>query len=101
VLLLVAPKEHKVRIEVGYGLEGTLTDAASSVIISSVMVPRFKTGDFSGGITGGSPASSTCSAATPLTGIAKSTPVRQSVGRFHQAVSGACFLSWMILSSGT
>ena len=31
VLLLVAPKEHKVRIEVGYGLEGTLTDAASSV----------------------------------------------------------------------
>ena len=53
VLLLVAPKEHKVRIEVGYGLEGTLTDAASSVIISSVMVPRFKAGDFSGGITGG------------------------------------------------
>src|SRR5580704_7418803 len=35
VLLLVAPPEHKVRIEVGYGLEGTLTDALSSVIISS------------------------------------------------------------------
>jgi uncharacterized protein len=42
VLLLVAPTEHKVRIEVGYGLEGTLTDALSSVIISSVIVPRFK-----------------------------------------------------------
>jgi len=50
VLLLVAPKEHRVRIEVGYGLEGTLTDAASSVIISSAIVPRFKAGDFSGGI---------------------------------------------------
>jgi uncharacterized protein len=53
VLLLVAPNEHKVRIEVGYGLEGTLTDALSSVIISSAIVPRFKAGDFSGGITRG------------------------------------------------
>ena len=50
VLLLVAPAEHKVRIEVGYGLEGTLTDALSSVIISSAIVPRFKTNDFTGGI---------------------------------------------------
>ena len=50
VLLLVAPAERKVRIEVGYGLEGTLTDAFSSVIISSAVIPRFKTGDFSGGI---------------------------------------------------
>ena len=50
VLLLVAPAEHKVRIEVGYGLEGTLTDALSSVIIASAIVPRFKAADFSGGI---------------------------------------------------
>jgi uncharacterized protein len=50
VLLLIAPAEHKVRIEVGYGLEGTLTDALSSVIIASAIVPRFKTGDFSGGV---------------------------------------------------
>jgi uncharacterized protein len=50
VLLLVAPADHKVRIEVGYGLEGTLTDALSSVIISSAIVPRFKTNDYSGGI---------------------------------------------------
>jgi uncharacterized protein len=53
VLLLIAPNEHKVRIEVGYGLEGTLTDALSSVIISGAIVPRFKTGDFSGGISRG------------------------------------------------
>ena len=50
VLLLVAPAEHKVRIEVGYGLEGTLTDALSSVIISSAIVARFKANDYSGGI---------------------------------------------------
>jgi uncharacterized protein len=50
VLLLVAPAERKVRIEVGYGLEGTLTDALASVIIASAIVPRFKTGDYAGGI---------------------------------------------------
>ncbi len=50
VLLLVAPAAHKVRIEVGYGLEGALTDALSPVIISSAIIPRFKANDFSGGI---------------------------------------------------
>src|ERR1700681_55399 len=50
VLLLVAPNEHKVRIEVGYGLEGTLTDALSKIIITNAMAPRFKAGDFGGGI---------------------------------------------------
>jgi len=50
VLLLVAPKERRVRIEVGYGLEGTLTDALSKVIIVNAITPRFKAGDFSDGI---------------------------------------------------
>lgn len=50
VLLLVAPKEKRVRIEVGYGLEGTLTDALAKVIITNAMAPRFKAGDFAGGI---------------------------------------------------
>src|SRR5215467_10483647 len=53
VLLLVAPNEHRVRIEVGYGLEGTLTDAIASVIISNAIAPRFKAGDFAGGISRG------------------------------------------------
>lgn len=52
-LLIVAPKEHKVRIEVGYGLEGTLTDAQSSVIINRDIVPQFKRGDFNAGILAG------------------------------------------------
>lgn len=50
VLLLIAPNEKRVRIEVGYGLEGTLTDALSKVIITNAITPRFKTGDFAGGI---------------------------------------------------
>jgi uncharacterized protein len=50
VLLLVAPRERKVRIEVGYGLEGTLTDAISKLIITNAIVPRFKANDYSGGI---------------------------------------------------
>ena len=53
MLLLVAPNEHRVRIEVGYGLEGTLTDALGKVIITNAITPRFKTGDFSGGISRG------------------------------------------------
>jgi len=50
VLFLIAPNERKMRIEVGYGLEGVLTDAVSSVIIRSAVAPRFQAGDFSGGI---------------------------------------------------
>src|SRR5882724_3448790 len=53
VLLLVAPNERRVRIEVGYGLEGTLTDALSKVIITNAIAPRFKAGDFADGVTRG------------------------------------------------
>lgn len=53
VLVLVAPNDRKVRIEVGYGLEGTLTDARTSQIIRHEMVPRFKAGDYAGGIAAG------------------------------------------------
>lgn len=51
VLLLVAKNDRKMRIEVGYGLEGTLTDLHSKLIIENTMVPAFRAGDFSGGIT--------------------------------------------------
>jgi uncharacterized protein len=53
-LLLVAKEERKVRIEVGYGLEGALTDALSSDIIQRVILPRFKRGQFDEGILEGS-----------------------------------------------
>jgi uncharacterized protein len=56
VLLLVALKERKLRIEVGYGLEGTLTDLRSSRIIRQEIVPRFKGGDIPGGVRAGTDA---------------------------------------------
>ena len=53
VLVIVAPSERKMRIEVGYGLEGSLTDAAASRIIREAMAPKFKGGDFDGGVIAG------------------------------------------------
>ncbi|MFM0415931.1 TPM domain-containing protein [Paraburkholderia aromaticivorans] len=52
-LLIVAKNDRTLRIEVGYGLEGALNDAISNRIINEVIVPRFREGDFSGGITAG------------------------------------------------
>lgn len=55
-LLIVAKKERKIRIEVGYGLEGRLTDAASATIINQIMTPAFKQGQFEQGIGNGAAA---------------------------------------------
>ena len=55
-LLLVAPNERRVRIEAGYGVEGYLTDALSALIIQNQILPRFREGDFPGGITAGAAA---------------------------------------------
>jgi len=52
-LLVVAKTDRALRIEVGYGLEGALNDATSKRIVSEVITPRFKQGDFYGGITAG------------------------------------------------
>jgi uncharacterized protein len=52
-LLVVARNDRKLRIEVGYGLEGSLTDATASRIIDEIIVPKFRSGDFAGGISAG------------------------------------------------
>ena len=53
LLLVIAPKDRKVRVEVGPGLQGTVTDALSSVVINTQIAPKFKTGDYAGGINAG------------------------------------------------
>lgn len=53
VLVIVAPNDRRMRIEVGYGLEGTLTDAIAARIIRDRMTPRFKANDFNGGVSDG------------------------------------------------
>jgi uncharacterized protein len=52
-ILIVAPHERKVRIEVGYGLEGQLTDAISRVIIENYITPQFREGDYNAGVLAG------------------------------------------------
>lgn len=53
VVLIVAPNDRKVRVEVGYGLEPILTDAWSSVLINTTILPQFKAGNYPGGIAAG------------------------------------------------
>jgi uncharacterized protein len=53
VLIVIVPEERKMRIEVGYGLEGLLPDISAGRIIRNVMAPRFRDGDFNGGIADG------------------------------------------------
>ena len=56
VLFIVVPSEHKVRIEVGYGLEPVLTDGLSSVILQTQVLPKFRAGDYNGGVESGTDA---------------------------------------------
>ena len=53
ILIVVVPNDRRMRIEVGYGLEGTLTDGMAGQIIRLVMTPKFKNGDYNGGIIDG------------------------------------------------
>jgi uncharacterized protein len=87
VLLIVDAGERQVRIEVGYGLEGTLTDAQSFLIYHNVIVPRFRKGDYAGGITAGTDA-----ILSVLGGHLQATQQRQVRER-----SGTGFLMLLIL----
>src|SRR6266436_7705210 len=53
VLLVIAKDDRKLRIEVGYGLEGALNDVTAKRIIDEVITPKFRSGDFAGGISAG------------------------------------------------
>ena len=88
-LLIVAPKEHKVRIEVGYGLEGTLTDAQSRIIIEQSILPSFRSGDFNTGILNGTQAIIQVLGGNPLTDRSRAgRNWRRFRGGFSS--SGAC-----------
>jgi uncharacterized protein len=56
ILIEIAPNEHQARIDVGYGLEGELTDAQSKLIIAEIMAPDFKRGDYDAGVLAGTSA---------------------------------------------
>ena len=56
VLFIIAPNEHRARIEVGYGLEPVVTDALSEVILQTQVLPKFRQGDYDGGVEAGTDA---------------------------------------------
>ena len=56
ILIIVVPNDRRMRIEVGYGLEGTMTDLMAGRIIRDVITPKFKNGDYNGGIINGAQA---------------------------------------------
>ena len=56
MLFIIAPTEHKTRIEVGYGLEPILTDAFSELIIQNAVLPDFRKNDYNGGVEQGADA---------------------------------------------
>ncbi|WP_372999935.1 TPM domain-containing protein [Marinobacter sp.] len=76
-LLIVAEEERKIRIEVGYGLEGRLTDADSSVIINRIITPAFRQGDFQAGIVNGAAAMIQVLGGEPMAAPQGQQPVAQ------------------------
>ena len=80
-LFIVVPSEHKVRVEVGYGLEGVLTDALSSVILQRAVLPKFRAGDVQGGIVDGTDALIAQLSVDPSTAEAKAAQAAVEVQR--------------------
>lgn len=87
-LLLIAKEDRRMRIEVGYGLEGALNDATAKRIISETIAPRFKEGEFYGGINAGLEAMLGVVAGEPLP--APEEPARRP------ANGGEEFESWLV-----
>jgi uncharacterized protein len=79
-VFIIVPSEHKVRIEVGFGLEGILTDALSGVILREAVIPKFRAGDIPGGIVDGTNAIIAQLAADPSTAEQKIAQAEQAQG---------------------
>ena len=79
-ILIIAPKDRKLRIEAGYGLEGVLPDAIANRIIEEQIVPRFKDGDFPGGIEAGVAAMMKVTQGEPLPEAQRRKPARSTSG---------------------
>lgn len=95
VLFLIVRDDRKMRLEVGYGLEPLLTDALSRRILSDVVTPRFRAGDFSGGVEAGVEA-----VVGVLQGNPEAVPA-EARGRATGAVSGLTQLFVFLLTVGT
>jgi uncharacterized protein len=91
VLFIVVPSEHKVRIEVGYGLEPVITDALSSVILQGQVLPKFRAGDVDGGVAAGADAIIAQLSADPDTQAANVQHATQAAKPHGPSFGGAIF----------
>ena len=96
-VLIVAPNQRKMRIEVGYGLEGIMTDALSSQIINRDMRPRFREGDYPGGINAGVDAIIQQLQAPPEAAEQRVRQAAQSRGRGGGGGSFVPLIFWVIV----
>jgi len=97
VLFIVAPNEHRVRIEVGYGLEPIITDALSEVIIQQAVLPKFRAGDFNGGVEAGADALLQQLTLDPSQAEAKAAAAAQQAQSDQGGMSGASPLSILLI----
>lgn len=95
-LLIVAPNDRKIRIEVGYGLEGYLTDALSSQIIRNAITPRFKAGDMVGGIDAGVDQITSILALPPEEAKARAAAAQAALAKQGDG-GGGIMLFWIVL----
>lgn len=96
-LLIVAKKEHKIRIEVGYGLEGQLTDAKSSIIIRQIIEPAFKKGNFDAGILEGTAAMVQLLGGKPPSELIKQASQRMKQGQAHGISLGRALMFFILM----
>jgi len=95
-ILVVAMQDRTMRIEVGYGLEGALNDATSKRIISEIITPEFRRGDFAGGIDAG-----VDRMIRVIDGEALPTPVPRAVGGGDEASPPLFFLAFFALAAAS
>jgi uncharacterized protein len=99
-LLIVSPNTHDVRIEVGYGLEGLLTDAQSKLIIENVMLPSFRKGDYDGGVLNGTITTLKALGGNPSASVAPTPAVDQQPdnagGGIHIPIFVIVIVLWLI-----
>lgn len=96
-LLIVAPNDRKVRIEVGYGLEGILTDALSSIIIQRAILPHFKQGDYPGGIVAGVGEIASLLALPPEEARARALEAEQQAKQRQSSGNGFMLFVWLAI----
>ena len=95
-ILVIAKNDRHLRIEVGYGLEGALTDVTSRRIIDEVITPKFRSGDFAGGIADGVDRMTRVIDGEPLPAPARSTSFSDDLSDFGAVVPFALFASLFV-----